>query len=250
MADQGENPACATGKIRLYVEAALASGGAVELGRDQTHYLVNVMRRGAGDGVLLFNGRDGEWLADIDKAGKKTCTLKLRTRTRVQDTVPDLQLWFAPVKRAPTDFIVQKATELGIAAIRPVTTKRTNVARVRADRLRATVIEAAEQCGRLTVPEVLAPATLEEALAQDTQRRVMFCDEGGDVRPAQEALAGEARGPWAVLTGPEGGFDAQERAMLRAQDRVVPVSLGPRIMRADTAAVAALTLWQAALGDW
>jgi len=245
-----ENPACATGKIRLFVDASLASGSAVELGREQAHYLTNVMRQGEGDKVLLFNGRDGEWAAELTKAGKKSAVLTIRTRTREQDEVPDLQLWFAPVKRGPFDFIVQKATELGVAAIRPVTTRRTNVARVREDRLRATVIEAAEQCGRMTVPEVLLPCTLDEAIAERADRKIMFCDEGEGVPPAQDALAKESRGAWAVLIGPEGGFAPEERAMLRAQDRVVPVSLGPRIMRADTAAVAALTLWQAALGDW
>jgi len=245
-----ENPACATGKIRLFVDARLSGGASVELGREQTHYLVNVMRQGEGDKVLLFNGCDGEWAAEVAKAGKKSAMLALRTRTREQDAVPDLQLWFAPVKRGPLDFIVQKATELGVAAIRPVTTRRTNVARVREDRLRATVIEAAEQCGRLTVPDVLPPCTLDELIAGSADRKIMFCDEGEDVQPAPEALSHQTRGSWAVLIGPEGGFAPEERAMLRAQDRVVPVSLGPRIMRADTAAVAALTLWQAALGDW
>lgn len=245
-----DNPACATGKIRLFVEASLAANGTVDLGRDQTHYLLNVMRKGEGDPVLLFNGRDGEWAAEIAKAGKKACALSLRTRTREQDSVPDLHLYFAPVKRGPTDFIVQKATELGVAAIRPVNTARTNAARVREDRMQATVIEAAEQCGRLTVPEVLAPCSLAEALSASEGRKILFCDEGGDVPSIREVLAQETRGPWAVLIGPEGGFAPEERAMLRAQDRVVPVSLGPRIMRADTAAIAALSLWQAALGDW
>lgn len=245
-----ENTACATGKIRLYVETPLSGGASVELGREQTHYLINVMRQGEGDAVLLFNGRDGEWAAEIVKTGKKSANLTLRTRMREQDAVPDLHLWFAPVKRGPLDFIVQKATELGVAAIRPVTTRRTNVARVREDRLRATVIEAAEQCGRMTVPEVLSPCTLDEVIAESTDRKIMFCDEGEGVPPARESLERQARGAWAVLIGPEGGFAPEEQAMLRAQDRVVPVSLGPRIMRADTAAIAALTLWQAALGDW
>jgi len=250
MADQDENPACATGKIRLFVDAPLASGGVVELGREQTHYLVNVMRQAEGANVLLFNGCDGEWSAEIAKAGKKSATLALRTRTREQDTVPDLQLWFAPVKRGPLDFIVQKATELGVAAIRPVTTRRTNVARVREDRLHATVTEAAEQCGRLTVPDVLPLCTLDEVIAESADRKIMFCDEGEGAASAREALGHQPQGAWAVLIGPEGGFAPEERAMLRAQNRVVPVSLGPRIMRADTAAVAALTLWQATLGDW
>jgi len=250
MDDQDENPACATGKIRLFVDHPLRDGGMLELGREQTHYLVNVMRRGEGDRVLLFNGRDGEWAAEITKSGKKSCSLTLRTRTREQDRVPDLELWFAPVKRGPTEFIMQKATELGVAAIRPITTTRTNVARVREDRLRATAIEAAEQCGRLTVPDVLAPCSLAEAMAGREARYILYCDEGGGALSARAALEHAERAPWAVLIGPEGGFSPEERAMLRAQDRVVAVSLGPRIMRADTAAVAALTLWQAMLGDW
>lgn len=248
--DLNDNPACATGKIRLFVVADLGEGAAVALGKDQSHYLITVMRQGEGALVRLFNGRDGEWEAEVTEAHKKHAALALRTQTRPQDAVPDVQLWFAPVKRARLDFLVQKATELGIAAIRPVITRRTIVSRINEDRLRANVIEAAEQCGRLTVPEVLPALTLEKVLVEDT-RKVMFCDEGGDVLPARERLARESKGaPWAVLIGPEGGFDAEERAMLHAQPSIAPVSLGPRIMRADTAAIAALTLWQAVLGDF
>ncbi len=242
--------ACATGKIRLFVGADLREDGGVEFSRDQTHYLVNVMRRGVGDTVLVFNGRDGEWAAEIVKAGKRSCLAELRTQTRAQDQVPDLHLLFAPVKRARLDFLVQKATELGVAAIRPVRTAHTNVARVKEERLAANVIEAAEQCGRLTVPEVLPSLNLEAALSEMGTRKLMFCDEGGNVPPAAEALAGLERGPWAVLIGPEGGFSEDERAMLHARPNTAAVSLGPRIMRADTAAIAALSLWQAALGDW
>ncbi len=250
MGDQDENPACATGKIRLYVETPLQAGAEVALTREQSHYLLNVMRVKEGGAVLLFNGRNGEWRAEIVKTGKKVCVLSLRTQTREQDYVPDLELWFAPVKRAATDAIVQKATELGAAAIRPVLTRRTIATKVREDRLRATVIEAAEQCGRLTVPDVLAPLDLAEALSRLGERKLLFCDEGGNAPPARAALTGESRGAWAVLIGPEGGFEPAERAMLQAQDRVVAVSLGPRIMRADTAAIAALSLWQSQLGDW
>lgn len=248
--DLEPNTACATGKIRLFVGTELKSGGGVEFSRDQLHYLINVMRRGVGDTVLVFNGRDGEWSAEIVKAAKRSCLAELRAQTREQDSVPDLHLLFAPIKKARLDFLVQKATELGVAAIRPVRTAHTNVARIKHERMVANVIEAAEQCGRLTVPEVLSSVTLEQALADDPSRKIMFCDESGDVPAAADALEGQAKGPWSVLIGPEGGFSAAERAMLHAQDRCVPVSLGPRIMRADTAAIAALSLWQAALGDW
>ena len=242
--------ASATGKIRLFVGVDLKSGGGVEFSREQLHYLINVMRRGVGDHVLVFNGRDGEWSAEIVKAAKRSCLAELRVQTRQQDGVPDLHLLFAPVKKARLDFLVQKATELGVAAIRPVRTAHTNVARVKEERIEANVMEAAEQCGRLTVPEVLSSVSLDQALAELGDRRLMFCDEGDGVAPAAKVLAGEECGPWAVLIGPEGGFSAEERAMLHARPRCVPVSLGPRIMRADTAAIAALTLWQAALGDW
>lgn len=246
-----DNPACATGKIRLYVEAPLAEGGLVELDRDQRHYLINVMRQEEGAPVQLFNGRDGEWTAEIVQVTKKACALAPRAQAREQDAVPDVALWFAPVKKLRLDFLVQKATELGVASIRPVMTRRTNAGRVKDERMVANVIEAVEQCGRLTVPEVLDTLSLEEVLAAEPERRILFCDEGGDVRPIAEALAkGTPGASWAVLIGPEGGFAPEERDMLRAQDRVVPVSLGPRIMRADTAAIAALSLWQAHLGDW
>jgi len=250
MTADAENPACATGKIRLFVASPLQVDAELALTREQSHYLVNVMRQTEGGRVLLFNGRNGEWQAEVVKARKKACVLKINTQTRAQDYPPDLELWFAPVKRAATDSIAQKATELGVAAIRPVMTRRTNTARVRDDRLKSTVIEAAEQCGRLTVPDILEADDLSGALAGLGDKHLMFCDESGMAPPAREALAQQDTGAWVVLIGPEGGFDAEERAMLAAQDRVVGVSLGPRIMRADTAAIAALTLWQSTLGDW
>ncbi len=249
MSEPHDNPACATGKIRLYVDADLSTDGPVGLSPDQSHYLVNVMRLEQDAAVRVFNGRDGEWQATLTRAHKKNSILTALIETRPQDTVPDLQLWFAPVKRMRLDFIAQKATELGVAAIRPVLTRRTNVARLKDERLRANVIEAAEQCGRLTVPDVLDTVRLDHVLGT-SDRRILFCDEGDGVPPAREVLGRESKGPWAVLIGPEGGFDAEERAMLRAQPSVAAVSLGPRIMRADTAAIAALTLWQAHLGDW
>ncbi len=249
MATEHDNAACATGKIRLYVEADLVAEAAAGLSPDQSHYLVNVMRLEHGAPIRLFNGRHGEWQAELTRAHKRSSIATVRTQTRPQDEVPDLQLWFAPVKRVRLDFLAQKATELGVAAICPVMTRRTNVSRVKDGRLRANVIEAAEQCGRLTVPDVYDATTLEKILVS-SDRQVMFCDEGEGVSPARDALASATKGPWAVLIGPEGGFDAEERAMLRAHPSVVAVNLGPRIMRADTAAIAALTLWQAALGDW
>lgn len=249
MSDPRDNPACATGKIRLYVDADLAAGAPVGLSPDQSHYLVNVMRLEQEAPIRVFNGRDGEWQALLTRAHKKNSILTVATETRPQDSVPDLQLWFAPVKKVRLDFLVQKATELGVAAIRPVMTRRTNVARLKEDRLVANVIEAAEQCGRLTVPEVLDTVRLDRAL-DGADRRIMYCDEGEGVPPAREMLSAAEAGPWAILIGPEGGFDPEERAMLRAHTSVAAVGLGPRIMRADTAAIAALTLWQALLGDW
>lgn len=249
MSKPADNPACATGKIRLYVEVDLADDAPIGLSPEHSHYLVNVMRLAEGAKVRLFNGRDGEWEAELNRAHKKNSIAHAVEQTRAQDAVPDVELWFAPVKKMRLDYLVQKATELGATAIKPVITRRTNAPRVKEGRMRANVIEAAEQCGRLTVPEVKAQSSLAQVLENPT-RRILFCDEGEGVPLASDVLAGESKGPWAVLIGPEGGFDAEERAMLRAHSSVVPVSLGPRIMRADTAAVAALTLWQAALGDW
>ncbi len=250
--------ACATGRTRLHVTDSLQGGLDLTLGADQSHYLASVLRARPGDAVLLFNGRDGEWRSVVTAVGKKAVTVRLEDLRRPQDAVPDLTLMFAPVKRARLDFMVQKATELGVRAIAPVMTRRTIVARVNTDRLAANAIEAAEQCGRLSVPEVLAPRKLEahlKAWPPVPGARLLFCDEAGPeggAPPALEALlaeAGPAAAPWTVLIGPEGGFDAGERAALTACTGALRVSLGPRIMRADTAAMAALTLWQACLGD-
>ena len=242
--------ACATGKIRLYVpEAALAAGAEAALTPGQAHYLQNVMRRTPGDPVRLFNGRDGEWRAQITHLAKRGGAARAERQTRAQDAVPDLWLLFAPVKRAPLDFLVQKATELGIAGLGAVLTRRTHVSRVKEERLAANALEAAEQCGRLTVPEIFPTRPLEDVLAHwPPDRTLLFCDEAG-APPALEALGALPRGPAAVLIGPEGGFDADERARLRAKPFVAPMSLGPRILRADTAGIAALTLFQAVLGD-
>lgn len=238
----------AGGKVRLYVTAALAAGAQVPLAEGQAHYLLHVMRAKTGDRVSLFNGRDGEWLAEIIQAAKRGVTLSCRKQTQPQSGVPDVWLIFAPVKKTPADYLVQKATELGVSKLQPVFTRRTIVSRVNEERLSANAIEAAEQSGRLNVPDIGALLTLEKLLAAwPKERRLYFCDEGGDARPLAEVAKGE---PAAILTGPEGGFDPAERAMLRALPFVTPVTLGPRILRADTAALAALAIWQAVRGDW
>jgi len=238
-------------KIRLFVEAPLAAGAAVTLGRDQAHYLFGVMRLVPGEALLLFNGRDGEWLATVAEAGRRAGILTCVERTRPQSAPPDLWLVFAPIKKARTDFIAEKACEMGCRRIVPVFTRFTSSERVNAGRLRAHAVEAAEQCGLLAVPEVAEPLPLAALLdGWDPDRRLLFCDESGAGTPALETLRAQPTGPWAVLTGPEGGFSPEERACLAASPFAHAVSLGPRILRADTAAVAALALWQAVLGDW
>jgi 16S rRNA (uracil1498-N3)-methyltransferase len=215
----------------------------------QAHYLFNVMRLGPGDAVALFNGRDGEWRAVVAQAGRRGGELLCEAQSAPQQDPPDLWLLFAPIRKARTDFIVEKAAELGAARILPVQTDFTNAERLRPDRLRAHAVEAAEQCGGTFVPEVADLAPLGRVLAGwDGARRILWADES--LCGAAATLAAAAPGPWAVLVGPEGGFSEAERARLRGLDFVLPVSLGPRILRADTAAVAALALWQAHLGDW
>jgi 16S rRNA (uracil1498-N3)-methyltransferase len=241
--------------IRLYVEAPLAAGASVGLSRDQAHYLRSVMRLEAGAALLLFNGGDGEWRGRIDGLGKGWASVALEARTREQTAEPDLWLVFAPIKRARIDFVAQKATELGVSALVPVFTRRTAVERVNAERLRANAIEAAEQCERLSVPAVLEPEPLEKLLARwPAERRLLLCDETGG-EPIADALAEHRRrslapGPWAVVVGPEGGFEPGELDRMRKLPIVTAVGLGPRALRADTAALAALACWQAQLGDW
>jgi 16S rRNA (uracil1498-N3)-methyltransferase len=238
-------------KIRLFVEGDLGPGIPVALSRDQAHYLFGVMRLGQGGAVLVFNGRDGEWLAEAVEVGKRAGALACRDRTRPQSLPPDLWLVFAPIKKARTDFIAEKAAELGCRRLVPVFTRFTNSERVNAGRLRAHGIEAAEQCGLMSVPEVAEPVSLAMLLdGWDPSRRLMFCDESGAGAPALEVLRAAGPGRWAVLIGPEGGFSPGERERLRSLPFAHAVSLGSRILRADTAAVAALTLWQAVLGDW
>ncbi|MBU6298014.1 MAG: 16S rRNA (uracil(1498)-N(3))-methyltransferase [Alphaproteobacteria bacterium] len=239
------------GKVRLYVKAALGEGARVAPDDGQAHYLLHVMRARAGDRVSLFNGRDGEWLARIAETAKRGCTLECECRTAPQTEVPDLWLVFAPIKKTPADYLTQKATELGVRALQPVVTRRTIVQRVNLERMHANAVEAAEQSERLSVPEVREPQSFDKLLAAwPSERRILFCDEAGEAPPIAEALAAAPSGPWAIFTGPEGGFDPVERTALRAQPVVTAVSLGKRILRADTAALSALSIWQAIKGDW
>ena len=236
-------------KVRLFIDHPLGSGQAVPLNADQAHYLSGVMRLPAGTMIEVFNGRDGAWDAEIVTASKRGGTLALRAQVAAQRDPPDLWLIFAPIKKARTDFIVEKAAELGAARILPVQTDFTNSERIRQDRLQAHAVEAAEQCGGTFVPEVADLTSLSKLLdGWDPARRILWADESR-VGPA-DALSGLPRGPWAVLIGPEGGFSPPERKRLRDATFVTPISLGPRILRADTAAVALLTLFQAHLGDW
>jgi 16S rRNA (uracil1498-N3)-methyltransferase len=238
-------------KIRLYVGADLAPGQEVALGREQAHYLFGVMRRGPGDAVRIFNGREGEWLAEVVAADRRGGLLLCLEQTVAQSEPPDLWLMFAPIKKARTDFIAEKACELGCRRLLPVFTANTNAERVNTDRLRAHAIEAAEQCGLVSVPEVAEPVALPALLDRwPAGRQILFCDETGPRPPAAEVLRRADPGPWAVLTGPEGGFSPDETLMLYKNPAAHAVSLGPRILRADTAAVAALALWQSVLGDW
>lgn len=270
--------------IRLFVDQPLSAGVVLEPAFDQARYLTGVMRKGVGDALLLFNGRDGEWRAEITEVSKRSCVLAALERTRLQTQTPDLELIVALVKRNRLETIVEKAAELGCRRVRLAITRFTQADHTRVDRLQAIATEASEQTGRLDTPEIIAPEKLDRILdGWPAERRLMFCDEGGGVRPALEALSPspfgggtrEARGgavqgaphpgvalgaatpplkgegePWSILIGPEGGFSPEERDRLRQEIFVTPVGLGPRILRADTAAISALTLWQAALGDW
>src|SRR5215468_8295531 len=237
---------------RLYVDAPLGDGGRLALDSMQTHYLRNVLRLKGGDPVLVFNGRDGEWRATLTDGGKRALSLAIGERARAQAPALDLDYLFAPLKSARLDYMVQKAVEMGAAHLRPVLTRHGQVARVNLERMRANAIEAAEQCGILALPQIAAPIELTAALAAwDAPRHLVFCDESADVADPLAALGGlPRRAPLAVLVGPEGGFAAEERAALLKLPNVVRLALGPRILRADTAAVAVLALVQAAIGDW
>ena len=237
-----------TAKVRLFVDQALGEGQSVDLVRQQAHYLFGVMRLAKGDPVLLFNGKDGEWRAEVSEAGKRGGELHCIEQTLTQYDPPDLWLLFAPIKKARTDFIVEKAVEMGARRIIPVQTQFTNSERIRQDRLQAHAIEAAEQCGATFVPEVAVLQKLERLFSEwPVERQIMFCDEA---RAGEVSGLPDAPGPWAILIGPEGGFSEAERTKLSAMEQAHVVALGPRILRADTAAVAALTIWQQALGDW
>ncbi|WP_026363236.1 16S rRNA (uracil(1498)-N(3))-methyltransferase [Methylopila sp. M107] len=236
---------------RLFVEPDLAEGAEIALEGPAANYVRNVLRMAPGDGLLLFNGRDGEWGARVVEAGKKRVALALERKLREQTPAPSLRLMFAPLKHARLDYMVQKAVEMGVSRLTPTITRRTQVARVNLDRMRANAVEAAEQCGVLTISEIDEPVRLEAALsAWPRDEALAFCDEAagvGEGRAALEALAGR---PVTVLIGPEGGFDPAERTMLLGLPGVARIGLGPRILRADTAAVAALALVQVAAGDW
>ncbi len=237
---------------RLFVDAALAAGETVALEHGQSNYLGNVLRLAAGDTILAFNGRDGEWRASI--AGRKRPdSLTIVAQTRPQDHLPDLAYVFAPLKHARLDYMVQKAVEMGASSLQPVLTRFTQASRVNGERMRANVIEAAEQCGILSIAAVAEPVTLDRFLAaRGGQRLLVFCDEFADVVNPVQALQGEIAAATGIdiLIGPEGGFAEEERAGLLRAPRTLRLSLGPRILRADTAGVAAMALVQAVLGDW
>lgn len=230
---------------RVFVRYRLGEGVRIDLDAGQANYLGNVMRLGEGAEVLLFDGSSGEWLGRVAEAGKKRMALTVERRTREPEEIPDVWLAFAPVKRTQTDWLVEKATELGVAKLIPVMTQRTIAERVKLERLEAIAIEAAEQCGRTRLPEIVQPVPLAELLKEDG-RMLYFADEGGGA-PVASAFR---QGPATILTGPEGGFTDEERAKIRAVDNAVPISLGPRILRAETAALASLAAYMALTGDW
>lgn len=236
-------------KVRLFVDHPLGQGQSVPLNRDQANYLFAVMRLPVGTVLSLINSCDGEWDAEVAEGNKRGGVLVCTAQTAPLQMPPDLWLMFAPIKKARTDFIVEKATEMGARRIIPVQTDRTQGDRLRQDKLQAHAVEAAEQCGGTYVPKVTGLSRLSDLLADwPADRNLMFCDEG--LLAGSQHLTGRLAGPWAILIGPEGGFSKPERDQLHSLPFAHPVSLGPRILRADTAAVAALTMWQMTLGDW
>ncbi len=240
---------------RLFVDQPFSSGQSVSLSEAQAHYVMNVLRMGLGDPVHLFNGRDGEWRCVIDRITRRRCSVTLEEQVSIQKPEPDLWLLFAPIKRARIDFVAAKATELGVSALIPVFTEFTDVTRVNSQRLRANAMEAAEQCGRLSVPEVDEPVKLTAVLADwPADRQLLYCDETGSGATINEFLAkqksfGQSK-PTAILIGPEGGFSRSELDLLKEKSNFTAIDLGPRILRADTAAIAVLSCWQSVLGDW
>src|SRR3984885_1455971 len=236
---------------RLFVRAPLAAGAMIPLDKSQAHYLGTVLRLRAGERVLVFNGRDGEWSATLQQPQKRTAALLVEENVRSQAAPSDLHYLFAPIKAARLDYMVQKAVEMGVSLLQPVLTQHGQVARVSSERILANAIEAAEQCGLLSLPEIKPLLPLTDILTGwNPERRLVFCDEEAEVQSPLEALADLSCMPLALLIGPEGGFSAEERAFLLKRPNVVRLSLGPRILRADTAAVAALAVIQAAAGDW
>ena len=238
---------------RLYCDTPLGSNVALTLGREQSHYLINVLRYGIGQEVLVFNGKDGEYLATVDAADRKKTVLLCHRQTRPQDPMPSLMLSFAPIKKARLDFIAEKATELGVGLVQPVMSDYTQVSRVNTERMLANAIEAAEQTGRTTVPEILSPRPLMDLLEDwPKNRHIIFCDEdcAGSAQHDFAHQVANVSGDVAIMIGPEGGFSPRERQAIMALDGVVPVSLGRNILRADTAMLAALALWQGFAGDW
>ncbi|GLQ05664.1 16S rRNA (uracil(1498)-N(3))-methyltransferase [Sneathiella chinensis] len=238
--------------VRLFVDQDLKKDLGVALDKPQAHYVATVMRHQAGDRVVLFNGRDGEWLGEIQEARKQTVLIHVQEQLRPQPEAMDLQLWFAPVKKIQNGLIVQKATELGVSALVPVQTQRTNADRLRTDKAYLQAIEAAEQSERLTVPEVREPVRLDTMLkALEPDRQLLFCHERLDGASALEVLQRQGRAQkWAVLVGPEGGFTDEERELIQSCEQAHAISLGPRILRAETAVIASLSLLQAVCGDW
>lgn len=239
-------------KIRLYVDHPLGDGQAVTLTREQAHYLFGVMRLTVGGQLALFNGKDGEWLAEVTQAGKRGGELRCVQQSTPLRMPPDVWLCFAPIKKARIQYVVEKAVEMGARRIVPMMTEYTNSERIRPDRLQAHAIEAAEQCGATYVPHVASLIRFDALLPEMEDRHLLFCDEAevGAARGFEEAGSGTEAGPWSILIGPEGGFSPDERAKLQTLPNTRTVSLGPRILRAETAAVAALTLWQVRFGDW
>ncbi len=238
---------------RLFTSAPLETGALVELTREQANYLVNVLRLSEGARLLVFNGNDGEWRGALTNSGKKAAKLRIETQVRAQEGLPDVDYLFAPLKHARLDYMAQKAVEMGARRLRPVLTARTQASRINLERMRANVVEAAEQCGLLVLAEVLEQEKLETTMADwPGDRLLIFCDEAAEIADPVEALrqAGAGFSKFAVLVGPEGGFDDRERAYLSRIAPSIRISLGPRVLRADTAAVAALALAQAVLGDW
>lgn len=239
-------------KIRLFTTLSLQQGANIELTKEQAHYLSNVMRKKEGNNILIFNGKDGEWRADITSCGKKSCDVLIMEQTKPQAPSPDIWLCFAPVKNAPINNIIRQATEIGVSRLVPVITRRTVVSRVNVERLEANVIEAAEQSHRITLPEVFEPVALDKLISSwDSTRKLILCDESGGGESMHKVLKDmDKGGKYAVLIGPEGGFDVSEFAYLRKQPYIVPVGMGPRILRADTASIVALAGVFSVLGDW